>query len=127
MSEVNILVHWVSNALDRGETYRSALTPAAEQLGLSIAEADRLYRRDAQDPEFPPREVTMIQDYGMFTPEGNAVVHGIVLLSRVHEQSWLCTHQALVNLAKESGFEEAMDTAVRQAVKEATARQNSAI
>jgi len=58
----------------------------------------------------------MIKDYGMFTPEGNAAVHGIVLLSRVHEQNWLCTWQALVNLAKEPGFREAMDTEVREAV-----------
>ena len=61
----------------------------------------------------------MIKDYGMFTPEGNSAVHGIVLLSRVHEQNWLCTWQALVNLAKEPGFEEAMDTAVREAVIDA--------
>jgi hypothetical protein len=58
----------------------------------------------------------MIRDYGMFTPEGNAAVHGIVLLSRVHEESWLCTWQALVNLAREPGFEEATDTEVRETV-----------
>jgi len=61
----------------------------------------------------------MIRDYGMFTPEGNAAVHGIVLLSRVHEQSWLSTLQALVNLAKEPGFEEATDTMVREIVYDA--------
>ena len=58
----------------------------------------------------------MIRDYGMFTPEGNAAVHGIVLLSRVHEESWLCTWQALVNLAREPGFEEATDKEVRETV-----------
>ena len=56
----------------------------------------------------------MIRDYGMFTPEGNAAVHGIVLLSRVHEESWLCTWQALVNRAREPGFEEATDKEVRE-------------
>jgi hypothetical protein len=65
------------------------------------------------------KELVMIKDYGMFTPEGNAAVHGIVLLSRVHEQNWLCTWQALVNLAREPGFEEATDTMVREIVYDA--------
>ena len=61
----------------------------------------------------------MIRDYGMFTPEGNSAVHGIVLLSRVHEESWLCTWQALVNLAREPEFAEATDTMVRETVYDA--------
>jgi hypothetical protein len=63
----------------------------------------------------------MIRDYGMFTPAGNAAVHGIVTLARVQGAPWLSVYQALVNLAKSDhdAFGEAMDTMVREIVYDA--------
>lgn len=58
-------------------------------------------------------------DYAMFTPEGNAAVHGIVLMTKVTGSSWLETYQALVNLSDTKGFGEATDTAVREMVYDA--------
>ena len=62
--------------------------------------------------------------YGMFSDQGNAAVHGIVLMSKVSGASWLSIWQALVNL-KESGkdddnFGEATDTMVREIVYQVT-------
>ncbi len=58
-------------------------------------------------------------DYAMFTPEGNAAVHGIVVMTKVTGCSWLETYQALVNLSDTKGFGEATDTAVREMVYDA--------
>jgi hypothetical protein len=60
--------------------------------------------------------------YGMFSDQGDAAVHGIVLMSKVSGASWLSIWQALVNL-KESdpdGFGEATDTMVREIVYHVT-------
>ena len=58
--------------------------------------------------------------YGMFSPEGNAAIHGIVLLANVTGAGWLEVFQSLVNLKNSDydTFGEATDTMVREIVYE---------
>lgn len=58
--------------------------------------------------------------YGMFSPEGNAAIHGIVLLAKVTGADWLEVFQSLVNLKNSDydTFGEATDTMVREIVYE---------
>ena len=58
--------------------------------------------------------------YGMFSPEGNAAIHGIVLLAKVTGAGWLEVFQSLVNLKNSDydTFGEATDTMVREIVYE---------
>lgn len=55
-------------------------------------------------------------DYAMFTPEGNAAVHGIVSAAKYKGFTWLEVYQLLVNLSTIEQFAEATDTAVRECV-----------
>ena len=57
-------------------------------------------------------------DYGMFTDAGNAVVDSIVEMSRKHQLSWHTVHDMLEAISLEEAYEEATDTAVREAVYE---------
>jgi hypothetical protein len=59
--------------------------------------------------------------YGMFSDEGNAAVHGIVLMAKVSGAGWLEVYQALENLknADYDKFGEATDTMVREIVYDA--------
>ena len=54
--------------------------------------------------------------YGMFTDEGNAAVHNIVTTAHLLDISWIVVLQMLEKLSKVKGFEEAVDTAVREEV-----------
>ena len=64
-------------------------------------------------------------DYAMFTPEGNAQVHKLVETARQYadldgphnpvEQAWNWLLTELDALARDPAFEEATDTAVREA------------
>ena len=60
--------------------------------------------------------------YGMFSDQGTAAVHGIVLMSKVSGASWLSIWQALVNLKEsdDDNFGEATDTMVREIVYHVT-------
>ena len=59
-----------------------------------------------------------IQYYGMFTDAGNSAVESIVEMSRKHQLSWPTVRAMLSALAQDERFEEATDTAVREAVYE---------
>ena len=62
------------------------------------------------------------QNYDMFTPEGNYMVHRIVeagrklRMSDTDEQVWAWTMRELSKLATADKFGEATDTAVREVV-----------
>ena len=58
-------------------------------------------------------------DYAMFTPEGNAAVHGIVVAAHYKNLTWSEVYQLLVTLSKIEKFGEATDTAVREMVYDA--------
>lgn len=58
----------------------------------------------------------MIKDYGMFTEQGNAAVHGIVTAAIANNLNWAQVHKALNYLSENKLFEEAMDTVVRESV-----------
>ena len=61
--------------------------------------------------------------YGMFTDEGNAAVHEIVAVAYRINISWQVVMQMLEKLSRVKGFEEATDTAVRDAVWYALSRR----
>lgn len=58
------------------------------------------------------------QHYGMFTDAGNSAVDSIVEMARKHQLSWHTVHDMLAALAQEEAYDEATDTAVREAVYE---------
>ena len=63
-------------------------------------------------------------NYEMFTPEGNELVHRIVLAGQAllkfdpQESVWAFAQRELHKLSYAPGYEEATDTAVREAVYE---------
>ena len=57
-------------------------------------------------------------DYGMFTDAGNAVINSLVEMARKHQLSWHTVHDMLDAISLEEAYEEATDTAVREAVYE---------
>lgn len=66
------------------------------------------------------------QYYGMFTDAGNSAVDSIVEMARKHQLSWPAVRAMLSALAQDERFEEATDTAVREAVYETlVGNQNS--
>ena len=56
------------------------------------------------------------QDYGMYTDAGNSAVDSIVEMARKHQLSWQTIHDMLAALALEEAYDEASDTAVKEAV-----------
>jgi hypothetical protein len=54
--------------------------------------------------------------YGMFTNKGNAEVEQIVTFALVNKSSWTLVESMLVDLSRVEGFEEALDTEVRELV-----------
>jgi hypothetical protein len=58
------------------------------------------------------------QHYGMFTDAGNEAVDSIVEMARKHQLSWSTVRAILAALAQEEAYDEATDTAVREAVYE---------
>ena len=61
--------------------------------------------------------------YEMYTDEGNAAVHEIVAVAYRINISWQVVIQMLEKLSNVKGFEEATDTAVRDAVWYALSRR----
>lgn len=57
-----------------------------------------------------------MKDYGMFTDEGNALIHGVVISARTTELDWRQVCEILYDISTLDGFEEASDTSVREAV-----------
>ena len=58
------------------------------------------------------------QNYGMYTDAGNEAVHSIVEMAGRHQLSWSTVYDMLAALALEEAYDEASDTAVREAVYE---------
>ena len=58
-------------------------------------------------------------DYGMYTDAGNAVIGSVVDLARKHQLTWHTVHDMLEAISLEEAYEEATDTAVREAVYQA--------
>jgi hypothetical protein len=61
----------------------------------------------------------MVNDYGMFTADGNNRVHQIVEFAKGKLLEWEDTYSLLESLASKEGFEEATDTMVRELVYDA--------
>lgn len=60
----------------------------------------------------------MIHNYGMFSVEGNNAVHLIVENALKNNLRWIDVYRELQDLSFTEGFEEAMDTEVREIVYE---------
>jgi hypothetical protein len=58
------------------------------------------------------------QNYGMYTDAGDSAVDSIVEMARKHQLSWQTVHDMLEAICLEEAYEEAIDTAVREAVYE---------
>jgi len=56
--------------------------------------------------------------YAMFSDEGNAAVHALVIFAQTAKLSWLQVHKLLEVLAEDEKYTEATDTAVREFVYE---------
>lgn len=56
------------------------------------------------------------QHYGMFTDAGNEAVNSIVEMAGRHQLSWQTVHDMLDIISLEEVYEEARDTAVKEAV-----------
>jgi hypothetical protein len=59
-----------------------------------------------------------IQHYGMYTDAGNEAVNSIVEMACKHQLSWPTVHDMLEAISLEEAYEEATDTAVKEAVYE---------
>ena len=58
------------------------------------------------------------QNYGMYTDAGNEAVHSIVEMAGRHHLSWHTVYDMLEAISLEEAYEEATDTAVKEAVYE---------
>jgi hypothetical protein len=57
-----------------------------------------------------------MKNYGMFSPEGNAMIKGVILTAKSAGLSWDEVLDVLEDVATLDGFEEATDTSVREMV-----------
>ena len=57
-----------------------------------------------------------MKTYGMFTDAGNAFVHGVVMTAKSTGMDWDQVYDVLSDASTIDGFEEIMDTEVREAV-----------
>lgn len=57
-----------------------------------------------------------MKKYGMFSDVGDAMVHGVVMTALANGLSFDQVQDVLFDISKLAGFEEASDTAVREAV-----------
>lgn len=64
-------------------------------------------------------------NYGMFTDEGNRVIDGIVIFAKEYNYSWKCVLDVLAKISEVEGYEEAMDTVVRESVYESLFRDSN--
>jgi len=63
----------------------------------------------------------MVNNYGMYSPEGDRAIHGIVLRAIQNNYTWTQTYEELVQLADINYdlYGEALDTVVREYVYDA--------
>lgn len=64
-------------------------------------------------------KVMQMLDYGMFTEHGNNAIRMLIQNAQVHNLTWLDVYKELQELSNREGYEEAMDTAVREVVYDA--------
>ena len=57
-----------------------------------------------------------MKEFGMFTEQGNALIRGIVFTAKSAGLDWDQVNEILWDVSTLDGFEEASDTAVREAV-----------
>ena len=55
-------------------------------------------------------------NYGMFSDEGNAKIHALIQKAQVENLRWIDVYRELQELSTLEGYEEAMDTEVREIV-----------
>jgi hypothetical protein len=60
-------------------------------------------------------------NYGMFSDEGNEAIRALIQKAQVEKLRWIDVYRELQYLSELEGFEEAMDTAVREVVYDALA------
>ena len=58
----------------------------------------------------------MVKDYGMFTEAGNTMVDQIVKGAQYKNLNWRDVYSLLLTISQMKGYEEAMDTVVREEV-----------
>ena len=67
------------------------------------------------------------QNYGMFTDAGNEAVHSIVEMAGRHQLSWPTVYDMLAALALEEAYDEASDTAVKEAVYQTLVNNHNSV
>jgi hypothetical protein len=60
-----------------------------------------------------------MSNYGMFSDEGNDAIRALIQKAQVENLRWIDVYRELQELATLEGYEEAMDTAVREIVYDA--------
>jgi len=60
-------------------------------------------------------------NYGMFSDEGNDAIRALIQKAQVNKLRWIDVYRELQDLSYLEGFEEAMDTEVRENVYDALA------
>jgi hypothetical protein len=60
-----------------------------------------------------------MSDYGMFTEHGNNAIRLLIQNAQVNNLRWIDVYAELQELSNREGYEEAMDTAVREVVYDA--------
>lgn len=62
-----------------------------------------------------------MSDYGMFTEHGNNAIRLLIQNAQVNNLRWIDVYAELQELSNREGYEEAMDTEVREIVYDALA------
>jgi hypothetical protein len=55
-------------------------------------------------------------EYGMFTDAGNHLVHALVMAAKSKDLDWDQVYEMMEGASKVAGFEEILDTEVRESV-----------
>ena len=66
-------------------------------------------------------KVMQMLDYGMFSDEGNDAIRALIQKAQVENLRWIDVYRELQELSTLEGYEEAMDTVVRENVYDALA------
>jgi hypothetical protein len=70
-------------------------------------------------------KVKQMLNYGMFSDEGNNAVRLIVQNAKTYNLRWIDVYRELQDLSNLEGYEEAMDTVVRENVYDALAYKDN--
>jgi len=66
-------------------------------------------------------KVNQMLNYGMFSDEGNDAIRALIQKAQVNKLRWIDVYRELQYLSDLEGYEEAMDTVVRENVYDALA------